>query len=191
MRDFRPTARLLTTVALACAVLAAGCGDDSDAGNPESAAVDYDKALADAPRSLAKLYDQGDALIPGGVDELQRQLDALRGHPAVVNAWASWCGPCRSEFPFFQEVAARYGERVAFLGVDSYDSDAAAETFLDELPLPYPSITDPDRDVWGEWNIPGLPATAFYDSKGERVYVRPGPYESAEDLIADVERYAQ
>jgi cytochrome c biogenesis protein CcmG, thiol:disulfide interchange protein DsbE len=191
MRDFRPTARLLTSVALACALLAAGCGDDSDAGNPESAAVDYDRALADAPASLAKLYDRGDALIGGGVDELQRQLDALRGHPVVVNAWASWCGPCRAEFPFFQEVAAQYGERVAFLGVDSYDSDAAAETFLEELPLPYPSVTDPDRDLWAEWEIRGLPATAFYDSKGERVHVRPGPYSGEEELIADVERYAR
>jgi cytochrome c biogenesis protein CcmG/thiol:disulfide interchange protein DsbE len=192
MRDFRPTARLLTILALACALLAAGCGgDDSEAGNPESAAVDYQRALAGAPAPLAKLYDQGDTLIPGGVDELQAQLDALRGHPVVVNAWASWCGPCRFEFPFFQEAAAQYGERVAFLGVDSYDSDAAAETFLEELPLPYPSVTDPDRQIFDEWDLRGLPATAFYDSKGERVYVRPGPYRDKEELIADLERYAQ
>jgi cytochrome c biogenesis protein CcmG, thiol:disulfide interchange protein DsbE len=191
MRDFKARARLLTVVALGCGLLAAGCGDDSGAGNPESAAGDYDKALADAPPALAKLYDQGDALIPGGVDELRRQLEALRGHPVVVNAWASWCGPCRFEFPFFQEVAARYGERVAFLGVDSYDSDAAAETFLEELPLPYPSVTDPDREVWQEWDVRGLPATAFYDSKGERVHVRPGPYSDEAELIADLERYAQ
>jgi cytochrome c biogenesis protein CcmG, thiol:disulfide interchange protein DsbE len=193
MREPIATARLLAGAALACALIVAGCGggSDSGAGNPESAAVDYEKALSDAPPPLAKLYAQGDALIPGGVDELQRQLDALRGHPVVVNAWASWCGPCRFEFPFFQEVAAQYGERVAFLGVDSYDSDAAAETFLDELPLPYPSVTDPDRDVWQEWDVRGLPATAFYDSNGELVYVRPGPYRDKEELIAEVERYAQ
>jgi cytochrome c biogenesis protein CcmG, thiol:disulfide interchange protein DsbE len=184
-------AAIALVVAVVIGINDASDSGDSSAGNPEAAAVDYEQALADAPPALAKLYDQGDALLQGGVDELQRQLDALRGHPVVVNAWASWCGPCRFEFPFFQEVAAQYGERVAFLGVDSYDSDAAAETFLDELPLPYPSVTDPDRDVWGEWDIRGLPATAFYDSKGERVYVRPGPYENAEDLIADVERYAQ
>jgi cytochrome c biogenesis protein CcmG/thiol:disulfide interchange protein DsbE len=192
MRESLATGRLLAGAALACALIVAGCGggSDSGAGNPESAAVDYEKALATAPPPLAKLYAQGDALIPGGVDELQRQLDALRGHPVVVNAWASWCGPCRFEFPFFQEVAAQYGERVAFLGVDSYDSDAAAETFLDELPLPYPSVTDPDRDVWQEWDVRGLPATAFYDSKGELVYVRPGPYRDKEELIAELERYA-
>jgi thiol-disulfide isomerase/thioredoxin len=192
MRELIATARLFASAALACALIVGGCGggSDSGAGNPDSAAVDYEKALADAPPPLAKLYAQGDALIPGGVDEVQRQLDALRGHPVVMNAWASWCGPCRFEFPFFQEVAAQYGERVAFLGVDSYDSDAAAETFLDELPLPYPSVTDPDRDIWQEWDVRGLPATAFYDSKGEPVYVRPGPYRDKEELIADLERYA-
>jgi cytochrome c biogenesis protein CcmG, thiol:disulfide interchange protein DsbE len=83
----------------------------SDSGNPESAAVDYDKALADAPPPLAKLYAKGDALIPGGLDALHAQLDGVRGYPAVVNVWASWCGPCRFEFPYFQEAAAKYGDR--------------------------------------------------------------------------------
>jgi cytochrome c biogenesis protein CcmG, thiol:disulfide interchange protein DsbE len=163
----------------------------SDSGNPESAAVDYDKALADAPPPLAKLYAKGDALIPGGLDALHAQLDGVRGYPAVVNVWASWCGPCRFEFPYFQEAAAKYGDRVAFIGLDSEDSDAAAQTFLDELPLPYPSVTDPDGDARDEYELRGYPATAIYDSKGERVYVRPGPYTSADELAADIDKYAQ
>ena len=52
-------------------------------------------------------------------------------------------------------------------------------------------MTDPDRDIWPEWDIRGLPATAFYDSEGERVYVRPGPYRDKDELLADVERYAR
>jgi cytochrome c biogenesis protein CcmG, thiol:disulfide interchange protein DsbE len=163
----------------------------SGSGNPESAAVDYDKALADAPPKLAKLYDKGDALIPGGLEALHAQLADVRGYPAVVNVWASWCGPCRFEFPYFQEAAAKYGHRVAFIGLDSEDSDAAARTFLDELPLPYPSVTDPDADSRDEYALRGFPATAFYDSEGKRVYVRPGPYTSADELAADIDKYAQ
>jgi thiol-disulfide isomerase/thioredoxin len=109
----------------------------------------------------------------------------------VVNVWASWCGPCRFEFPYFQAAAAKYGDRVAFIGLDSEDSDAAARTFLDELPLPYPSVTDPDGDSRDEYELRGFPATAFYDSKGQRVYVRPGPYRSADELAADIDKYAQ
>jgi cytochrome c biogenesis protein CcmG, thiol:disulfide interchange protein DsbE len=193
--SLRNIALIVGAIVLVVAVVI-GIGQTNDSGgsgsgNPESAAVDYDRALADAPPKLAKLYDEGDALIPGGIDALHAQLDGVRGFPAVVNVWASWCGPCRFEFPFFQEAAAKYGDRVAFLGLDSEDSDAAARTFLDELPLPYPSVTDPDADARNEFDLRGYPATAFYDSKGERVYVRPGPYSSADELVADIEKYAQ
>ena len=166
-----------------------GSGDPGSA-NPSSAGIDYDRALADAPPALERLYANGDELIAGGADELHDRIAALRGHPVVVNVWASWCGPCRSEFPDFQRVSAKLGDEVAFIGVDTYDDDDAARTFLDELPLPYPSVTDPDEDVKQELDLVGLPGTAFYDAEGKRVYVKQGPYTSAEELRADVERYA-
>ena len=49
----------------------------------------------------------------------------------VVNKWASWCGPCRAEFPFFQSQSVKRGKRIAFLGVDGNDNDADAAEFLD------------------------------------------------------------
>ena len=77
------------------------------------------------------------------------------------------------------------GKRVAFLGVDTDDSDAAARDFLDELPLPYPSISDPGRDIFDEYRVRfGLPATAFYDADGKLVYVKQGPYESEPTICA-------
>jgi cytochrome c biogenesis protein CcmG/thiol:disulfide interchange protein DsbE len=180
-------------VAVVIGINQASDSDGNGAGNPESAGTeaDFERALAGAPPKLAKLYARGDALIPGGVEALHAKLTELRGYPAVVNVWASWCGPCRFEFPYFQKAAARYGDRVAFIGLDSEDSDAAARTFLDELPLPYPSVTDPDADSRDEYELRGFPATAFYNSEGERVYVRPGPYSSADELAADIDRYAQ
>lgn len=176
----------------ALAIAACGGGSSTDAGaeNPDSAAADYAKALAQAPPPLAKLYADGDALIPGGVDALDQQLAAVKGHPAVVNVWASWCGPCRFEFPDFQQVAAERGDEVAFIGVDADDSDDAANTFLDELPLPYPSVTDPDGAIKDAYDLRGYPATAFYNAAGERVYVKQGPYTSKEALEADIDKYA-
>jgi cytochrome c biogenesis protein CcmG/thiol:disulfide interchange protein DsbE len=162
---------------------------DPGAANPESAATDYEAALSDAPRPLAELYAKGDALIPGGLDAYEAELAKLEGHPVVVNLWASWCGPCRAEFPLFQRAAAEYGDRVAFLGVDSLDTDPAAETFLEQFPVPYPSITDPDREIWDELRLRGLPGTAFYAADGELEYLRNGPYTNEDDLIAEIERY--
>jgi thiol-disulfide isomerase/thioredoxin len=163
---------------------------DPGAGNPESQAIDYKQALAGAPPTLARLYANGDELISGGSDELDAQIASLKGHPVVVNVWASWCGPCRSEFPDFQAVSADRGDEVAFLGVDALDTDPAAETFLEELPLPYPSVTDPDEQVKHDLGIRGYPATAFFDSNGALVHLKQGPYTSAEELNADIDRFA-
>jgi cytochrome c biogenesis protein CcmG/thiol:disulfide interchange protein DsbE len=175
-------------------VIAAGCGDDDDAGagNPGSRATDYEAALADAPGPLADLYASGDELLDGGIEAFEAQLAQLEGHPVVVNKWASWCGPCRFEFPFFQSQAATRGKRIAFLGVNSEDSDDAARTFLEELPLPYPSFVDGDSEIARSIDAEReFPATVFFDSRGERVYVHRGGYASEEDLAAEIERYAR
>jgi thiol-disulfide isomerase/thioredoxin len=185
------TVAVLAVVGLSVWGLASG-GDqvgDAGAGNPESKATDYEKALAGAPPPLAALYANGDELIEGGADELHSQLDKLHGYPAVVNVWASWCGPCRLEFPDLQAVSADRGDQVAFVGVDTFDSDDAANGFLDELPLPYPSVTDPDQEVKKELGLRGLPGTAFYDQNGELVYLKQGPYLSEDDLNADIDKY--
>ncbi len=101
---------------------------------------------------------------------------SLKGYPAVVNVWASWCGPCRFEFPLFQQVSAKYGKRVAFLAIDSEDSDAAARTFLGEQPVPYPSYTDPDEDIAESIGAGrGLPNTAFYSRDGKLRLPQAGP----------------
>ena len=191
----RARVKLLPATAVAAALLAsigfAACGGgDPGSGNPQSARIDFKQALAGAPAPLAKLYANGDTLVGGGLDELNSKLASVRGYPAVVNVWASWCGPCRFEFPDLQKVASERGKKVAFIGVDTEDSDDAARTFLDELPLPYPSVTDPDKQVFDEYDLRGVPATAFYDSEGELQYVKQGPYTSADQLRADIDKYA-
>ncbi len=174
---------------IATAFMAAGCGSSGEGGNEGH--PDYEKALAGAPRPLAALYDQANRLLPDGRDAYERRLAGLEGYPAVVNVWASWCGPCRFEFPYFQRSAARYGKRVAFLGIDKEDSDDAAATFLREEPVPYPSYTDPDEEIAESIGATlGLPNTAFYDRRGELVYLKQGPYDDEAELRADIERYA-
>jgi thiol-disulfide isomerase/thioredoxin len=163
-----------------------GGGDEGGGGHP-----DYAEALAGSPPPLAALYSQPNQLLDGGIDAYEARIAGLRGYPAVVNVWASWCGPCRFEFPSFQRLSARYGKRVAFLAIDSQDSDAAAETFLEEEPVPYPSYTDPDKDIAKSVGANlGLPDTAFYSRSGELVYLKQGPYDDEAELRADIERYA-
>lgn len=176
------------TLALAV-LLGSGCGssDGGDYGGPHP---DYAKALAGSPPPLAALHEQANDLLPGGNDAYVKRIAALRGYPVVVNVWASWCGPCRFEFPVLQKLSAQYGKKVAFLGVNAEDSNDAAATFLREEPVPYPSYTDPDKDIFESLGAIGLPDTAFYDKSGELLYLKQGPYSDNSELEEDVRRYA-
>ncbi len=187
--------RLLAAALGAAGVLAlAACGSDSDAGNPDSelTPAEATKPLEGAPPPLAAVREQANEILDGGTEAFEQRLAELKGHPVVVNKWASWCGPCRLEFPFFQAQAEKRGAEVAFLGDFGNDSRDAGETFLEQLPLPYPSYDDPDQKIAEEIEAPQIfPATAFYDSKGELVYTHQGQYSNEEDLAADIERYGR
>lgn len=175
---------------LLAALAAAGCGS-SQGGDYGGQHPDYAKALSGSPAPLAALHRQGNRLLDGGRETYEARIAALHGYPVVANVWASWCGPCRFEFPRFQQAAADFGKRVAFLGVDSDDSDDAASTFLEEAPVPYPSYTDPDKGIAESVGASlGFPDTAFYDRRGKLVYLKQGPYSNTPELRADIERYA-
>jgi len=167
-------------------------GGSSDSGG-DKAKTDpaAERAYAGAPPPLRALYDDRNQLLDGGPDAFQRRIAELRGYPVVVNKWASWCGPCRAEFPVFQKAAIQEARRIAFLGVDSTDNVDDANEFLGEFPLTYPSYKDPDLKVARVFNgVGAFPTTAFYDKQGEVAYVHQGPYHSVEDLLRDARRYA-
>ena len=171
---------------MAIALAASGCGSAESGGTHPN----YEKALAGSPPQLAALHQEANELLPGGLDAFERRIDSLAGYPVVVNVWASWCGPCRYEFRALQDLSAAYGKRVAFLGVDSQDSEDAAQTFLREEPVPYPSYSDPNEEIADELGGRGLPVTAFYDRAGELVFLQQKPYVEHGELRADIERFA-
>lgn len=194
MSNVRRLLPILAAVALV-AVLVIGltqAGGDSP-NEPEAPPFDLDAAqrqLAGAPAPLAALYEQSNQLLDGGTEAFDRRIDGLSGHPAVINKWASWCRPCRSEFPIFQDVATRRGKEIAFLGVNAGDKRPAAENFLTERPLPYPSYEDPDEEIAREIRASKVfPVTVFVDSRGKTAFIKTGEYVTAEDLEADIDRY--
>ncbi len=147
------------------------------------------RALSDSPHPLAALHQQAGSLLAPS-QSLQAELRALRGYPVVINAWASWCGPCRSEFSLFASASARYGRRVAFLGNDTNDSAIDARKFLSEHPVSYPSYQSSQNALGSLAQIAGLPTTIFVGRSGRVVYVHTGSYDTPTTLEQDIERYA-
>jgi len=160
-------------VVLACVAVAVGCGSNGE-------------------KTAAKVPAADVQLLGGGKAAFQQKLRELKGKPVVVNKWASWCPPCRAEFPFFSNEAKKQAGKVAFLGVDAQDVESDARDFLREEPIPYPSYSDPDQEIAGLFNGKvSFPATAFYDAKGKLVYLKQGGYASASKLSQDIGRYAR
>ncbi|MGZ6610933.1 MAG: TlpA family protein disulfide reductase [Solirubrobacteraceae bacterium] len=147
-------------------------------------------ALAGSPAPLASLHAQGNQLLTGGTKAFAARLAGLRGHPVVVNEWASWCEPCQSEFPVFQRVAVRYGRQVAFIGVDSRDASGSAAAFLRRFPVSYPSYVDHSQSIGSSMQaVGGIPQTVYIDRRGKQVFDHAGPYETVASLEKDIRRY--
>ncbi|MCW3003766.1 MAG: TlpA family protein disulfide reductase [Conexibacter sp.] len=161
---------------------------------PKADAFDLTTArhsLAGAPAPLAALHAQANQLLPGTSRGVQQRIEALKGHPIVINKWASWCGPCRFEFPALQRNSVRFGKQVAFLGLDSGDEDAAAQRFLKRFPLTYPSYVDRKTRIAQSLEIgKNYPTTMYYDAAGKLQYVHQGLYSDDAALAADIQRYA-
>ncbi len=139
------TARLLCALA-ALTLVAGGCSAE-DVQKPQS------KAL---PEVTLKPFERGAAL----------DLGKLRG-PAVVNVWASWCGPCRKELPQYQAFSEKYAGKVQVIGIDFQDTQhGKARQLIDDTGVTYPLFLDPDGDVRAR----GLPQVILVDEKGRRAY---------------------
>jgi cytochrome c biogenesis protein CcmG, thiol:disulfide interchange protein DsbE len=190
----RPALYVIAALGLV-AVLVIGLSQAGGSGSeqPEASAPPFDLAearaqLAGAPEPLAGLHEQANELLETGAFE--NTLKELEGTPVVINKWASWCAPCRAEFPVFQQVATKRGKEVAFLGLDAADERPAAEDFLADRPLPYPSFEDPDEELAQGLKVAKyFPMTMFIRPDGETEFIKAGEYTSASELEADIDRY--
>lgn len=109
------------------------------------------------------------------LEEGEFSSDELEGKPAVINFWASWCGPCLDEAPLLREASRRYGDDITFLGVDILDARSDAVAFVDEHGLDYLHVRDTDRAIYESFGLTGQPETFFIDEEGTIVEHVPGP----------------
>lgn len=106
-------------------------------------------------------------------DNEEVNLESFFGKPIVLNFWASWCGPCKSEFPEFQTAYEEYGEEIEFLMVNMTDgrreTKELADSFIQSEGYSLPVYYDVNQDGAYTYGVYSLPTTYFIDSQGNLV----------------------
>ncbi len=101
----------------------------------------------------------------------QVKLSDYLGKPIVLNFWASWCGPCKSEMPGFENMYQKYGEQVQFLMVNLTDGSSetveSASAFVSDNGYTFPVFYDSDSDGAYTYGVYSIPTTYLINTKGE------------------------
>ncbi len=100
---------------------------------------------------------------------------AYRGHPVILNFWASWCAPCREEAPLLEATWRAYRSRgLVVVGVDTQDMISPARAFMSAYRLTFPAVRDPDGTLARRYGTTGVPETFFISADGRIVGKFPG-----------------
>jgi len=194
------TGALLAAVSLALAALLAGCGGmvvpgaatvTTDPPSPQATAAPSDliaarkaAGIADCPAASKK------AAVAGGLPDLTLdclgggstvRLAALRG-PLLINLWAQWCEPCRSESGYLAAFAGTQ-KKVSVLGIDYSDPQPElAIEFAQLTGMTYPHLVDEEHTLKGPLGVVGIPYTVLVDADGKVVARHPGQFISLENV---------
>jgi cytochrome c biogenesis protein CcmG/thiol:disulfide interchange protein DsbE len=124
-------------------------------------------------------------------DGLSVSLASLEGHPVVLNFWATWCGPCRHEIPFLQDLAtdpAWLDRGLEMVAIDIQESEADVRQFMESFGMTYPVLLDRSGQVANLYNIRGIPTTFFIDKDGIIQNVRVGTFSSKGEIETIIEQ---
>jgi thiol-disulfide isomerase/thioredoxin len=152
-------------IALVLALASVTCeGKTGDVGKPGRA-------------SDAALIDQAPPLVGKTIDGEAFSLAELGGQVVLVNAWATWCAPCREELPELQRLHVAHGPRgftVVGVSVDRRAALRAVKTMANDFGLTYPVVFDPDSEAIGPWSVRGYPTSFLVDRQGKVRWRRDG-----------------
>jgi cytochrome c biogenesis protein CcmG/thiol:disulfide interchange protein DsbE len=120
-------------------------------------------ALVPTARRKALPDLRGPALTP---PPAEFRLGSLRGRPAFIDVWASWCVPCREEAPLLARLWREHRRQIRFLGIDAEDSRGDARRFIRRYRLGYPNIFDRTASLAGRLGFFGFPTAYLIDGQG-------------------------
>ena len=118
--------------------------------------------------------------------------EALKDHEAVLlNIWATWCGPCQSEFPDLEKAYQQYKDKVAFIALsyDDGDTNEKIAAFKEEYNLTFPMGRDEGSALYNYVAQYGVPTTVVIDRFGNTGFLRLGSFNTAEEVGNVLDRY--
>ncbi|MGN1148402.1 MAG: TlpA family protein disulfide reductase [Lachnospiraceae bacterium] len=141
---------------------------DAGSETPQGNAGETEQTGTNTEETVASQEAPDFTVING--EEESVKLSDMQGKPVVLNFWASWCGPCKSEMPMFQEMYDTYGEDITFLMVNLTDGSRetveTAQAYIGEQGYTFPVYFDVDQEAAYAYYVNSIPTTYFIDAEG-------------------------
>jgi peroxiredoxin len=113
-------------------------------------------------------------------------LADLKGNVVLINFWATWCGPCRQEMPYLEQIWQRYkGLGFTLLGVNVEEDSAGAVKWLEQTPVSFPVLFDRENRVSKLYDVTAMPSTVIVDRRGQVRFVHYGYTKGTESAYQD------
>lgn len=136
-------------------------------------------ACGDAPRGgPVRTGAEAPAYAAETLDGERASLALLRGRPVLLNVWATWCHPCRTEIPALEQLHKTYGPQglhVVGVSIDQGDQEQGIREFLQEFGASYPIWLDPDGEITTAYSTIGVPNTFLIGPDGTLLWKHVGP----------------
>lgn len=134
---------------------------------------------------IAGLLVASASLMPAAATELTQlpgspvsSIDQLHGKVVVIDFWASWCGPCRKSFPWFNQMQQKYqAQGLVILAVNEDENKADADEFLQRFPASFAVLFDQAGSVASQYQLQGMPTTLLLDRNGRVRFTHSGFFE--------------
>lgn len=156
----------------------AGDGNNREKAGSEQSGTENGQPAADYEDGQPEDENKAPDFTVENADGEAVSLSSMEGKPVVLNFWASWCPPCKSEMPDFQKAYETYGEEIQFMMVDltdgSRETRETAGEFIEEQGFTFPVYYDVNQEGAYAFYVSALPATYFIDEKGRIVAVGKG-----------------
>ena len=137
---------------------------------PEASAVTQAPAQTEAPQETEAAPDPAPDFTVYDAEGNAHKLSDFQGKPVILNFWASWCGPCKSEMPDFQEKYLVYGDQIHFLMVNLTDGQQetveSASAFIRNQGYTFPVYYDSAMEGAMTYGVNAVPVTYFVDAEG-------------------------